>query len=216
MAKTKLLTIDEIERLNKQAKKGSEGAIEALRKYNREISRLANQRLARLEKAELDYYAYDRAVAFTESEYGGSRFRYDYISLPSTRDVYDQVLEVQTFLESESSTVRGQRNIQRQRLQSFRDMGVPIPKNPQAERAFINFLNDSDTLDLLKKSFGSEQLFGYIADMLAPRNTRTKRLQDLSNAFKKALDNEETLDVTFENLGIDIFNPPDTKINIKE
>lgn len=179
-------TSKELESLYRKALHGNKEAETDLRVYNRQLAKLANQRMSALEKAGKDYYAYDVAYGYVETTYGGNRFRYDYISVPTVNDLYENLKHAKQFLESKTSTLRGQRALEKQRLESFRAMGINIPKDSKSERLFIEFLRDEDMLTSLKEVYGSNEVFGLLANALAPRRTRTKRLEDFVNAFAKS------------------------------
>lgn len=183
-------------KLTRKADSGDKASLKKLRDYNRELVRVANSRLNRLEKAGLDFYAYDRAVNYTQQEYGRNRFSYSVQKLPEPADVYTNIIEAQTFLKSPSSTVTGQRNIMKQRADAFREKGLSIPEGKEVQ--FNDFLASS-VFDGLKDAFGSDQLIDILADYLQAPDTNIDTLQE---EFDTVLSGETTIDVVLEEHGV--------------
>lgn len=200
MAKLNLLTTRQVRNLVRQAKDGDEQAERQLRVYNRRISSQANTRLSRLEKADLDYYAYDRATSFTKQEYNSSRFSTDKAKLSNLDDLYAQIVEVETFLKAPTSTVSGQKSIIDARISYFREQGVNIPKG--SEREFIDFIA-SETFQELKENYvASDQLIDDFGQLFE----KGVSLESVEREFSKVLSANDpiTYDVALENLGIEL------------
>lgn len=137
------------------------------------LAKNANQRLRELEKAGLDFYAYDKAANYLRThrpESGAVRFSQsaNYLSGKENQAALKHEITVlQDFLLSESSTVAGQKAIEARRIQTF---GNWKPKGARANfkgidmsreagtKAFYRFLN-SETFKKLRKVFSSEQIF---------------------------------------------------------
>lgn len=181
----------ELLKLAKQADKGDLSAYNELLQYNRIVSKRANTRLKALEKAGLDYYAYDRAVGFTQSEYGRTRFTTSK-KLLSPDVLYQQILEVDRFLSSKSSTISGQRIIRDTRLKKFVDKGLQIDN----ERDFFNFLA-SDTFKELAQYLDSDQVIK-LADSL----DKKELLDSFVRAFNEYKTKGLTTDVILARFGI--------------
>lgn len=182
---------NELLKLAKQADKGDLSAYSELLKYNRVVSKRANTRLKALEKAGLDYYAYDRAVGFTQSEYDRNRFTTSK-KLLSPDTLYQQILEVDRFLSAKSSTITGQKQIVSTRLKAFKDRGINI-KN---ERDFFNFLA-SDVFKELAQYLDSDQVIA-IADQLDEQGL----LDSFVSAYNDYTSKGVTVDVVLSNYGV--------------
>lgn len=197
MAGRKQKLNDEIRRLITRAKKGDENALQQLLTYNSKVAKRANQRLARLERAGLDKYSYDRATAYTQQEYGGNRFTTDRKRLKNIEDLEAQLLEVETFLKSQTSTVSGHAKIRAQRLRQFRDIGFDIPV--EEEDAFLEFII-GETFQILKQYVPSDQILEDFATAYGSGYS----LKYINEQFTKVVDGEITYDVALENIGIEI------------
>lgn len=178
----------ELEKLYKKALNGDIRAESELREINKRYAKEANRKMANLEMKGRDYYAYDMAYGYTSTTFGGRRFRYDFISLPSVEALYESLKFAKRFNEGKTSTVRGQMAAERKSLETFRRMGINIPKDTKSQKLFLEFLRNEDMLQPLKEVYGSNEIFGLLANALAPRRTRKKRLEDFINAFAKSSD----------------------------
>lgn len=193
------LTLDLVRDLTSRAQRGDGSALRQLRQINRQLARRANTRLRRLEQENLDYYAYDRAQAFINEKTNNNRFTTSSRILEEPSDYRTQILELVTFLESESSTVRGQRAIQNRRVESFRENGVNIPAG--AEQMFNDFLS-TGLFDELKDYVDSDQVaydFGRIVE------NKDISFQRIDEEFTKVLEGQITYDIALENLGVPIL-----------
>lgn len=171
-------------------------ALSKLRAYNMRLAKRANQRLLRLERADFAYFAYDRAVHFTQTELGRNRFSanasldYDTLRL--------QVKELETFLSAETSTVSGQRKIFNENIERFRQMGVKIPTGK--ERAFAEYLTLDAFNELKGEYIPSDLLIENIGELFE-KGVSPERVQE---EFNKVLtrENGTTYDIALERLGI--------------
>lgn len=129
------------------------GELEALYKN---MARTANQRLARLEKADRAFWAYDKATLFTQRAYGRNRF----LSNPS--EMTDKGLirvleELRTFLGSQTSTVSGSKSVDRKIIKAFEKKGIKIGD----KKEFFNFLQSAQFKKLANKKLSSSVLIDY-------------------------------------------------------
>jgi len=202
MKKLNLKSVSEVRTLVTRAKSGDEKALNELFTYNKRIAKQANTRLSRLEKTDFDYYAYDRATSFTKQEYNNARFSMDKKKLSDIDDLHEQILEVQTFLESPTSTVSGQQKIFDARIKFFREKRkIDIPEGK--EREFIDYIR-SDAFSAMKFSYvSSDQIINDFAELFK----KEVSIKDIEKEFAKVLlTNEDaiTYDVALENLGIEL------------
>lgn len=184
----KNFTIDYIRSLYADYKSGDWSVIDELRDINAILSKRANTRLSSLEEKGYDYYAYDIAVHYTQQKYGKRRFTTSKKILSDVDELYDNILEVNRFLRSESSTISGQKRIEKERIASFRDMGLEI--NVGEERDFLRFLGTEDARGVFeivgnKKRGG---MSGEIVDIIAGQwkgELNKKRIREAFTAYKQ-------------------------------
>lgn len=175
----------------------SKAALEEMLARNKALVKRANNALSRLEKAGFKRYAYDRAVSYTESEFGMSRFTASKSKLTDVVDLQFNLQELSNFLSSKSSTVSGNKMIDRKIVDAFRDYGMDIPKG--SEKAFIDLIK-SDEFETLKTSYVDSRVL--ISDMVDLIDNYGVSIEKLSAAFEKLVNSEdETYDVMLEELG---------------
>ena len=112
-------TRQDINHLVRESYKGNKEALNSLKEYNAYLAKKSNARLIRLEKAGYDYFAYDLAMSYTKPAYGTNRFKTGGFETP--KDIRRQIFQMETFLEKKSSTIKGAKQIERDRLDRFRD-----------------------------------------------------------------------------------------------
>jgi hypothetical protein len=129
-------------------------SIQELQRVRRAAAKAANQRMVRLERGEsaisgekLDQFG---AIVQTReylSNQGRNRFSETQIQKGWTVNDYKrEIAELQSFLNSKSSTVRGQHQIEAARIKTFKAKGIDIASNKE----FYDFLNSDVYLKLLK------------------------------------------------------------------
>lgn len=187
--------------LRAKAKLGDKDALEELVERNKALAKRANSALARLEKAGFTRYAYDRAISYTESEFGMNRFTASRQKLPWIEDLQINIQEMSTFLSSKSSTISGNKAIDKSIVDAFKEKGVNIPKGQENE--FIDLIS-SDDFETLKKTYVDSGTI--IMDMVRLTNDSDYKvsISDIQNAFSKVVDNQLTYDVALEELGYKI------------
>lgn len=187
--------------LRAKAKLGDNEALEELVERNKALAKKANSALRRLEKAGFTRYAYDRAISYTESEFGMNRFTTSRQKLPWIEDLQINIQEMSTFLSSKSSTISGNKAIDKSIVDAFRAKGVNIPKGQENE--FIDLIA-SDDFQTLKKTYVDSGTI--IMDMVRLTNDSDYKvsISDIQSAFSKVVDNQLTYDVALEELGYKI------------
>lgn len=187
--------------LRAKAKLGDNEALEELVERNKALAKRANSALRRLEKAGFTRYAYDRAISYTESEFGMNRFTTSRQKLPWIEDLQINIQEMSTFLSSKSSTISGNKAIDKSIVDAFRAKGVNIPKGQENE--FIDLIA-SDDFETLKKTYVDSGTI--IMDMVRLTNDSDYKvsISDIQSAFSKVVDNQLTYDVALEELGYKI------------
>lgn len=150
MKRAQRYSIDELRRLRTKAARGDKKALKTLYAENRRLAKIANRRLLELEKAKMDYYAYDGATFFTEQTYGKKRFSTSKIKLNSPKLLYQQLSEMTLFINRESSTVRGQMAIEDRRLATLEAVWGYKFKNRSSAVEFLKFLGNKSVSKVVK------------------------------------------------------------------
>lgn len=134
-----------------------------LRELRNRLASVANQRLRAIEKASssisgqafTDYGAYEKAEEYLQ-RYGKKRFtaKDTTKSKKMTRsELQREVVELQGFLTSKTSTVRGYRAVERQRLRTFQSKGIRFADSKE----FYEFLNSGEFAGL-RKALSSDKI----------------------------------------------------------
>ena len=187
--------------LRAKAKLGDKDALNELIARNKALAKRANSALSRLEKAGVTRYAYDRAISYTESEYGMHRFTTSREKLPWIEDLQINIQEMSKFLSSKSSTISGNKAIDKSIIDAFRGKGIEISKDQENE--FLDLIA-SDEFETLKKSYVDSGTI--IMDMVRLTNDSDYKvsISDIANAFSKVVHDDVTYDVALEELGYKI------------
>lgn len=112
------LSINDIRGLAWNAVQGSEQSYEILESQYRKLSKIANNRLRLLEKAELDMFAYDRVITYLENQ-GDSRFSQEFAPSNDFKEMVDQMSELVAFVNSKTSTVPAARKALKKKLDTI-------------------------------------------------------------------------------------------------
>ncbi len=180
--------------------------IDELRSLRRTLAKQANQRLVRLERAHSkitgESYA-DYGAAQLAKSYLGDRRRYsEQLNYGDTNDVKRDIYNLQTFLASPSSTVKGQQEIEAQRVETFKSgnwgrgekkrSGIADASNGE----FYDFLN-SDTFHKLSQIFTSDILLEMYEE-----SRENKSFDEVVESFESAYDafKDEEVSADLKNL----------------
>lgn len=170
------------------------GELDALYK---QMARRANQRLRSLEKADRAFWAYDKATLYTQRAYGKSRF-------PTTpgkmtdKGLVRSLEELQVFLNSQTSTVRGSRQVDKRIVDTFSRRGIKI----ENKKEFFNFLDSSQFRSLSNKKIDSDRLIEFY--------TRSKEKGDSDEEITELLEDFrqgqiDGIDELFEKQGFSLL-----------
>ena len=112
----------------------------------RKLSNIANSRMKTLEKNNVDYYAIEKAKHFLNSM--GRETFYTGHNYNSKKELRMTLQALTTFINSKSSTMRGLKEIRKERVTTFsQKFGVDLT-NKDDERNFFEFLNSQQFLAL--------------------------------------------------------------------
>ena len=135
-----------------------------LRELRNRLAQVANRRLRAIEKASssisgqayTEYGAYEKAEEYLE-RFGKRRFTAkdttNSKNKMSRSKLQREVVELQAFLNSKTSTVRGYRAVERQRVRTFQGKGIQFADTKE----FYDFLNSGEFAGL-RKALSSDKI----------------------------------------------------------
>ena len=138
------ISIPKLRSLLRSANSGNKDSLQTLQAQARKLGKRANQRMLRLERSGLDYYAYDRASEFLKTEMMRNRFPESVKSMDAA-DIVRSIEEAQKFLSSPTSLVSEQKKIRKNRLEGFKAANIEVP---------------DDQVDTLMRFLGSQGMEG--------------------------------------------------------
>lgn len=172
-------------------------SLDDLNKLRVKLARRANSRLLRLEKKGLVGWAYKPAVRYTQKAYGLNRFSTRKEISDDPFEAIEEVEEIINFLNAESSTVTGVRNIESRITETFRKKGLDV-KNP---KDFFDFLS-SETYKQSEKNLSSEQIQELFDRAVGVGKTAMEIKQTLEDFNNKKIN---TIDELYEDVGLDFW-----------
>lgn len=172
-------------------------SLDDLNKLRVKLARRANSRLLRLEKKGLVGWAYKPAVRYTQKAYGSNRFSTRKEISDDPFEVIEEVEEIINFLNAESSTVTGVKNIESRITETFRKKGLDV-KNP---KDFFDFLS-SETYKQSEKNLSSEQIQELFDRAVGAGKTAMEIKQTLEDFNNKKIN---TIDELYEGVGLDFW-----------
>lgn len=225
-----------VDQLLERAVKGDIKARDELLARNKQLATRANRQLTYLEKSGYDRWAYDRATSYIESEYKTLTNRFigdvDYFkSNPSKytkvttsgedvtylKDVAWNIREMSTFLRAKSSTVAGNREIDREILEFFRNQSKEVGKDSKGrpimekirirkseEKAFFDLLNSDAWEELKKTYYGSQDAIDMLIQVTNHDKKTTLDWDRLQEQLEKVRTGEMTMEVALEEFGYKI------------
>ena len=172
--------------------------IEDLRKIRRQLSKVMNQRMVRLEQAKspvtgesYTFGSYDKMQDYLTAQgkapiKGSDVRRFSETLDPgmSKRQLQKEIRALQGFEEHVSSRVAGMKQIERQRIKTMSEAG--LDPNTARSKDFYDFLN-SKTYEELLKSFTSEDIIEEYDK--AARKEKTSG-EKIAESFRNYLENE--------------------------
>lgn len=177
--------------------RGDFTSLDDLNNLRVKLARRANSRLLRLEKKGLVGWAYKPAVRYTQKAYGLNRFSTRKEISDDPFEVIEEVEEIINFLNAESSTVTGVRNIESRITETFRKKGFDV-KNP---KVFFDFLS-SETYKQSEKNLSSEQIQELFDRAVGVGKTAMEIKQTLEDFNNKKIN---TIDELYEDVGLDFW-----------
>lgn len=149
--------------------RGQNYDIEEVRKLRKKLAKRANARLATLEKHGYTKNAYRVAIKYTEETRGKKRFSEALLKKAGIEYLRDEIEALRIFLTSKSSTIKGNKEIEKERLSFFRGarkvdkdgklngMGLEISDSEE----FFKFINSAEYKALANKLISSNVLMEF-------------------------------------------------------
>lgn len=190
------ISIPKLRSLLRSANSGNKDSLQTLQAQARKLGKRANQRMLRLERSGLDYYAYDRASEFLKTEMMRNRFPESVKSM-DTADIVRSIEEAQKFLSSPTSLVSEQKKIRKNRLEGFKAANIEVPED-QADK-LMRFLGSEGMKAVWNKVSSvesSEEIINLINGALA----RSHTYADIYKQFMKFDAGEITYDELVDRL----------------
>lgn len=187
--------------------RGKFHTIEELEATRLRLARKANRRLRALEKAGYDYYAYDVATLYTERTRDSKRFSENKKLKMSKEALVHEIDALLTFLNSKSSTVKGQKTIEDNKISAFRKKGYDV----DSPRELFNFFDSAVYNDLANRK-------GITSDELVDFYLRNKESGTTEDAIYEALEKFRSqeivgVDELFSETGLSILDERVTNKN---
>lgn len=165
------ISIPKLRSLLRSANSGNKDSLQTLQAQAHKLGKRANQRMLRLERSGLDYYAYDRASEFLKTEMMRNRFPESVKSMDPT-DIVRSIEEAQKFLSSKTSLVSEQKKIRKNRLEGFKSANIEVPED-QVDK-LMRFLGSQGMEAVWNKASSvesSEEIVNLINGALAKSHT---------------------------------------------
>lgn len=203
--------IKEIRRLQLRAVRGDRASQEALIALNDEIARDVNKRLRELERRGYDYGAYNAPVHFTQTVYDTNRFKKsgqmdgDYYLMRTQSEIGVKFLNMQT------SSVFGQKEVEEKRFTSFVDMGIVDPNYSRRKfKNFLKFLSNEESRQVVDSWGTSSTMVEVLFDAYNRKENTKKRM---TAVFREYLNPEDSTNLSdlFDKLGLDMRDYRKTK-----
>ena len=135
--------------------------VEELQEIRRALAKQANQRILRLERAK------SKITGEEFNTFGAVTDVYDYLINKGRRrfseskrgvkhrdELRREITILQSFISRKSSTVKGMRDIENKRIQTFKNKGIKF----SSTKEFYDFLNSQTFMNLVSSGFTSEQI----------------------------------------------------------
>lgn len=167
--------------------KNDANALYTLSQINLRLKREANNRLEKLERNGYKQYAYDLATTYTKTAYKSNRFKG--IELTEPKDLRKQIRQMQVFLDKRTSLVVGQKEVEKARIEKFKENPVFAKWDSRKIKSFIKFLGDKNTRQLVDHN---SRVSGEQVDRLWGAFQNTKR-EELDKMIQRYIDSENGL-----------------------
>lgn len=166
--------------------------IDKVRTIRRKLAKRANQRLRVLEKNKLTKNAYRVAMRYTQQTRGKDRFSEAKMVKADLKYLRQEILELERFLNSVTSTLSGYKELEKQRLKVFRDFGLEVKDTQE----FFDFLNSEIYKQLANKAISSDILQEFYDTVKSKKEAKREEIQKALEKFREG--NIDTIDELYE------------------
>ena len=166
--------------------------IDKVRTIRRKLAKRANQRLRVLEKNKLTKNAYRVAMRYTQQTRGKDRFSEAKMVKADLKYLRQEILELERFLNSVTSTLSGYKELEKQRLKVFRDFGLEVKDTHE----FFDFLNSEIYKQLANKAISSDILQEFYDTVKSKKEAKREEIQKALEKFREG--NIDTIDELYE------------------
>lgn len=166
--------------------------IEEVRSIRRNLAKRANQRLRVLEKNKLTKNAYRVATRYTQQTRGKDRFSEAKMVKADMGYLKQEILELERFLNSVTSTLTGYKKLEQQRLKVFRDYGLKVKDTQE----FFDFLDSEIYKQLANKAISSDILQEFYDTVKSKKDAKKEEIQKALEKFREG--NIDTIDELYE------------------
>ena len=174
-------------------------SVDQLNKERIRMAKTANQRLRALEKAGRDYWAYDRAILYTQRTRNRKRFSEAKNWTGSIESLKYEIQKLSDFLDAKTSTVKGSRAVESSIKNTLRnEYGWQSVDN----RSFYNLLQTNQYQQAANKYLSSEILIDYI-DRRIERGDEESDIKEAIEKFNR--DEIHNVDDLFLQAGMSVF-----------
>lgn len=197
-----MANLKRVKKLQVRATRGDAKAASLLSNLNDEVAIEVNKRLRALERRNYDFGAYNAPVHFTQTMYDTNRFQKS-----KSMDNDYELMSTQTqiglkFLDAESSTVQGQRDIEDRRYQTFIDMGIVEEGYSKRKfKGFLRFIGNEESNAVIESWSTSEKMVEMLFDAY---NKRRVSKATMLMRFREYLAGEKDLKETMKSMGVNI------------
>ena len=154
MVKKIIATIEDIETLSQEAKRGNLKSESRLKQINKTLSKRANERMRELRRAGYQTAAYTRLEDFITSTYGANAkgLRTSFSDIESLQENVEAAIK---FLNWQTSTISGEKTRRQNIINTMQNRGLDI--TPDIQEDFLRFL-ESDAWAEFKHIDSGERL----------------------------------------------------------
>jgi hypothetical protein len=158
------------------------------------IAQASNKKIKELEKNNITQYAYSLADTYNKADGRKNNTFYRGINFTNNEQLKQHLDNMIHFYNAKTSTPQGYQESIQTRLDAFREKGVMIPKNREAE--FFQFLASNEF-----KKMGSRIDSKQVASTFNEARNLGQDIEEINQAFRDFLDTDMTFDQVQEKLG---------------
>lgn len=187
------LSINDIRSSAWNATQGSPTSYQFLQEQNRKLAKIANSRLKALKAADLDMFAYDRAITYLNNR-GLKQFSLKLASADDFQGMVNQLSELITFINSKTSTVKGAREALDAKLEKISEYTGTTYTEEQKFR--LGHLLGTDSIStLLRDIRGNSDEVIEILEEISSNEITNDMKQDLTNIVDHYLEGWQPFDM---------------------